>query len=410
MQANPQSTPPRPTRSTLDRVEEGLPPVNLSEVHELTRQIARLLALRPLLHRVEILLDDRTSLFVDGPAGRVASTSSSPVDCRVQIQPRHAGLLMQRTLDVRQAMVFGQMLVKGGSARSAVAFGDFLTGRKKVAQVEKITPPRPTRNWDRARDDLHRAGYALVERALEPEQLALLRRRVVEQAAGEREIGRAALGESSQRVWNLLNKGRVFHDVLLHPLIETFVPAHIGEHALLMGCVASIALPGNASSIMHYDQIVVQPAVEFPIGLNILWFLDDVSADNGGTRILPGSHVSGVVPEDLFDIEGTIAAEGPAGTALLLDSRVWHAVGHNITQHPRHVLVTYFNRSYMRTQENYSLSLLPEVEASLDPRVRIMLGFRCTGSLGGVEGPVEGKMVNRPDAPIPELHPAASVE
>lgn len=410
MQATSQSTKPRATRSTLDRLDEGPPPASPAEVQELARQIEHLFASRPLTHRVEILLDDRTSLFVDGPAGKVTTSSPAAIDCRVQMQPRHLRLLLQRTMDVRQAMVFGQMLVKGGSARAAIVFGDFLSGRSKSSQAPSIVPPRLTRSWDEAREDLQRAGYALVEGALDKEQLTALRRRVLEQAAAEQEIGRAAIGESSQRVWNLLNKGRVFHDLLLHPLIENFVPAQLGEHALLQGCVASIALPGNASSIMHYDQICVQPAVDIQIGLNILWFLDDVSADNGGTRVLPGSHLNDMAPDDLFDTENTVAAEGPAGTALLLDSRVWHAVGHNITDRPRHVLITYFNRSFMRTQENYSLSLLPEVEANLDPRVRIMLGFRCTGSLGGVEGPVEGKMVRRPDAPIPELRPKVRVE
>ena len=49
---------------------------------------------------------------------------------------------------------------------------------------------------------------------------------------------------------------------------------------------------------MHVDQAYVQPAVSFQIGLNILWFLEDVSDANGGTRILPGSHGSGVAPAD----------------------------------------------------------------------------------------------------------------
>jgi hypothetical protein len=49
------------------------------------------------------------------------------------------------------------------------------------------------------------------------------------------------------------------------------------------------------------------------------------------------------------------------------------------------------------------LSLLPEVRAGLDERVLTMLGFRCTGSLGGVEGPVEGQFVDRPPEPIGRL-------
>jgi ectoine hydroxylase-related dioxygenase (phytanoyl-CoA dioxygenase family) len=90
---------------------------------------------------------------------------------------------------------------------------------------------------------------------------------------------------------------------------------------------------------------------------------------------------------------------------LFFDSRVWHATGQNVTEVPRHVVLTYFNRSFMRTQENYFLSLLPAVQRNLSPRIKTMLGFKCTGSLGGVEGPIEGLMVERPSNPIGEMEP-----
>jgi ectoine hydroxylase-related dioxygenase (phytanoyl-CoA dioxygenase family)/putative sterol carrier protein len=403
-----QTTLPRATRSTLDRVDSGPEAVSPAAAEAVARRIAELFAERPgFSGRVELQLDETTSLVVDGDKRSVSAAPDGKVDARVLLQPRHVDLMLRRVLDARQALVFGQMQVKAGSMPVAVQFGDFLTGRPRPQNA----PPgaagaRLTRDWDKAQDDLDHYGYALVEGALEGEQLATLRRRSLEQAAAEREVGRASVGETSQRVWNLVNKGREFHDLLLHPLIERIVPALLGEHALLQGTAISIALPGNASGIMHYDQVCVQPRVDFPIGLNILWFLDDVAADNGGTRVMPGSHRADVAPDDLFSTENTIAAEGPAGTALLLDSRVWHAVGHNITDKPRHVVVTYFNRAFMRTQENYALSLRPEVEAELDERVRVMLGFRCTASLGGVEGPVEGKMVSRPHAPLGDLKPS----
>jgi ectoine hydroxylase-related dioxygenase (phytanoyl-CoA dioxygenase family) len=289
-----------------------------------------------------------------------------------------------------------------------VRFGDFLAGQSLAQRPVPQGPlPGPTRDLDQARADLEAYGYALVQDALSPEEVRALRERAIAQAEGERQAGCASIGESSQRIWNPINKGRVFHDLLLNPLVSTIVPEWLGEHFLLQGMVVSIALPGNASSIMHYDQICVQPAVPFAMGLNILWFLEDVTAANGGTIIMPASHHGEVAPADPFDTEGTVAAAGPSGTALILDSRTWHAIGHNTSGAPRYVIATYFNRSYMRTQENYALSLRPEVEAGLDERVRIMLGFRCTGSLGGVEGPMEGKMVARPEHPVGELSPRA---
>ena len=46
--------------------------------------------------------------------------------------------------------------------------------------------PRPTKDMARLRHDLLRWGFCLVEHALSAAQLAVMRARVVEQAAGER--------------------------------------------------------------------------------------------------------------------------------------------------------------------------------------------------------------------------------
>ncbi|MDT9600491.1 phytanoyl-CoA dioxygenase family protein [Sphingosinicella rhizophila] len=394
----------RATRSTLDRLEEKPKDVTPEVVDDFRNLIDALFGKRSGFEgRIGVLLDDDLGFIADGSARRTGPLGPG-VDSEILVREESLRLMIKGELDPRQALVFGGLSVRRGSVSMAMRFGDFLTGKPLVQAVKVVgTLPVATRDRDRAGWDLDEFGYALIDGALSQEELSRLRTRVLEQAAGERAAGKASIGESSQRIWNLINKGRAFHDLLLNPLIDAVVPERLGSHALLYGYVAQIALPGNVPSILHYDQICVQPKVPFPMGLNILWFLDEVSEANGGTRIVPGSHRADMAPDDPFATEGTIAAEGKAGTALLLDSRVWHSVGNNVTDNPRHVLASFFVRSYMRTQENYALSILPEVFETLDDKVRIMLGFRCTGSLGGVEGPMEGKMVRRPDSPVGAL-------
>ena len=400
---------PKPTKSTLRRVEQKPKPADDTALASAIAQVEALVAKRPPgAKRVEIRIDEERGFVVDGPARRVEPLGAT-ADCRFYIAPEDLTRVLNDAMDPRQAILFGQIQVLDGSARMVVEFCDALVGRVVTQRLETNRAlPTPTRDWSLARKHLEFFGYAIVEGALAPETLKAIRSRVIEQAQGEIDAGVASRSEATQTIWGLLNKGRVFHDVLLSPLIDAFVPDMLGEHAILTSLVVQIAMPGNASSLMHLDQSYVQPAVpQFPIGLNILWFLDDVSEANGGTRVMPGSHHGGIAPADPYDVEGTIAAAGPAGSALLLDSRVWHSVGHNTTDKSRHVLESYFNRSFMRAQENYFLSLRPELEPTLDEKVRIMLGYRCTGSLGGVEGPSEGKMTNRPLHPIGELRPRA---
>jgi ectoine hydroxylase-related dioxygenase (phytanoyl-CoA dioxygenase family) len=304
--------------------------------------------------------------------------------------------------------MFGQIKATG-SAAAAIRLCDAAAGvARRSAGYDASQLPKPTSDWEAAKADLARFGYCLVRDALSPDKVARLRRRLVDQAAGEAAAGLASFdggpGGPNQRVWALINKGEEFEALLDEPLIDAFAPDLLGEHFIIFSYSANIAGPGGQPQILHYDQISVQPPIpSVMIGLNIAYFLDEVTDANGGTRIAPCSGEPGCAPDDPFSIAGTIAAEGPPGTALIWDSRVWHGTGPNRTDSRRHVILLYFNRNFMRAQENFALSLRDDVRARLSDRVLTMLGFRVTNTLGGVEGPKEGALVSRPADPVGRL-------
>lgn len=246
-----------------------------------------------------------------------------------------------------------------------------------------------------------------MKNALSPEEVKKLSSALKQQAAGETKAGVANTDGGpkapNQRIWTLINKGQEFVDLLEHPLIEEMVPEILGEQAIINSYTANIARPGNVPMQLHTDQVAIQPPIrDIPFGLNIMWFLEDVTKANGGTRIFPGSHIGPIAPDDIFDLEGSVAAEGPAGTALVFESRIWHATGPNReTSGERPVIMTFFFRSFLRQQENNFLSIRKEVEENLSDKVKALLGYRTTGALGGVEGEVrEGIFVKKVENPV----------
>lgn len=43
---------------------------------------------------------------------------------------------------------------------------------------------------------------------------------------------------------------------------------------------------------LHTDQVAIQsPIKKVAFGLNIMWYLEDVTDANGGTRVFPASHL-----------------------------------------------------------------------------------------------------------------------
>ena len=237
-------------------------------------------------------------------------------------------------------------------------------------------------------------------------EIDALKARLDEQAAGERARGVAfhdgGPSRPNQRVWMLMNKGRVFRDLMLHPIIETLMSHLLGPEFLLSSFTANIAHPGGEPMVLHTDQGYVGFWTPRPVVANIAWMLDDFSDANGGTRLVPSSHLdaaatpSAYAPEQPLNMpthENTVAAEGPAGSILCFDGRIWHGTGANRTDRARHALLSYHCRPFIRQQENFTLGLDPAIRAAERPALLNRLGFATWAGLGRIENP-------RPPTPL----------
>ena len=250
-----------------------------------------------------------------------------------------------------------------------------------------------TTDLEGAQADLHEHGYCLVRDAIDSAAVADLRQRVADLAAAEIEADTDYVYEdgSNQRVWTLLNKGQVFIDLALHPLALQLMERLLGYGFLLSNIDANTAGPGGKPMFLHADQSFVPSPWPwpFPLVANVMWMLDDFTPDNGATRIVPGSHLRGGGPELAGGPEDlrTVPVCAPAGTALVFDGRLWHQTGANTTaDERRHGILAYYCRPFMRQQENWFVSLAPEVLASAPDRLRQLLGWENYLSLGMIDG------------------------
>ena len=277
-----------------------------------------------------------------------------------------------------------------------------------MSSVVRSDLARPAAPMDEARQKLDSEGYCIIESVLSRAEVAALRSRLEEQAEGERARGVAfhdgGPSRPNQRVWMLVNKGQVFRDLMLHPIVDALMGHLLGADYLLSSLTANIASPGGEPMVLHTDQGYVGFWTPKPVVANIAWMLDDFTAANGGTRLVPRSHLdrnatprsSSFVPDNLANVpkpEDTIGAEGKAGSILCFDGRVWHGTGANKTDRSRHALLSYHCRPFVRQQENFVLGLLPEIKDRERPALLNRLGFAVWAGLGRVESP-------RPSTPL----------
>jgi len=363
-------------------------------------------------------------LAVDMAKGSVeqGTVDGAPV-ATICADPATMARIMNGTKEPRGLMLFGSLQIRG-RMESGIRLCDELSGSHFPRQ-EQFTDqplPKPTTDREVALRQLEVFGYCIIKDAISPAELEALRDRLDEQSAAEmasgvdyfeggrgageerrgyrgdieREDASAAAAAPNQRVWLLHNKGEAFIRLLDNWVTSEFVPDFLDEEFPLLGQYsANIVGPGSETQFLHQDQHPVQPATHFPIAVNTLFCLDEFTEENGGTRIVPGSHIieRGLTPENIYSAKGTIAVRAPAGSAIVVDSRLWHGAGVNTTQVPRRAIIMLMQRSWTRTVNNGTLGVHPTVLAKMSDRTRSLFGFRVTCGLGSIQTESEGSLV-----------------
>ncbi|RKT57777.1 phytanoyl-CoA dioxygenase family protein [Saccharothrix australiensis] len=252
--------------------------------------------------------------------------------------------------------------------------------------MSEKTLPAPTTDFAQAKRDVREHGYAVLAGLLSADQVARLRERVEVVAAEQRERQEDWTTNGNQKVFMLLNHGQEFLELAEHPVAVEFAADQVGPDPLLSSITANIAKPGNVQQQLHADQQYVPEPWPYVSSMNVVWALDDFTSENGATVVVPGSHLLQRAPDGTHERLESIT--GPAGSAVVLDGRVWHGAGVNKTESgTRIAILSHYCAPYIRQQENIMRSLRPEVRSSLTAGQRKLLGYDVWSGLGVVGGP-----------------------
>jgi hypothetical protein len=186
--------------------------------------------------------------------------------------------------------------------------------------------------------------------------------------------------ENAQRLANLVDKGRVFQQVIGHPELLEAAQAVLGPDFKLGSLNYRAAEPlSNSSQPLHCDMGLLPDAKGNAV-FNSIWLLDDFTPQNGATRFVPGSHVSGVLPQQALEDPWAAHPEerlalGAAGDVILMNAHLWHGGTANRTGAPRRSLHAFFVRGDQPQQQYQKRLLRPETQASLSEELRRILAL-----------------------------------
>jgi len=138
---------------------------------------------------------------------------------------------------------------------------------------------------------------------------------------------------------------------------------------------------------LHSDQSLVVPDPwKEPWALNVIWCLNDVYFENGATLYIPGSH-RWVNRTDVPDNANKLLRpfEAKAGSFVVMEGRVWHTSGANITKDKdRALLFGYYTAPFLRQQVNWTAAMSEETKKTLSPQMKEWLGLNVTANTGRV--------------------------
>lgn len=289
-----------------------------------------------------------------------------------------------------------------GGGLNGTPYYDTTVARKHKYWKQFNDLPIETKDIYQARKDLDKYGYCLIEDGMSNAQCSYMRDRLEEQAIAERECGLADMTPHFHIMWTLVNKGDCFAKciefnpewVQAGPMIEQLNEELLGPGHYAYSFASNIARPGSYPQNLHQDSGAIHPIQTpgAPILVNTVYIMQDVNEENGGTLLIPTSHrlVSEVKPgEEVGPLPPAINVEASAGTVMLMDGRVLHGTGVNHTDEWRYIMTNSNVKPWLRQQENWQLTVAPEVLKSASDKLLQRMGFHSSGlmEIGTYSGP-----------------------
>jgi ectoine hydroxylase-related dioxygenase (phytanoyl-CoA dioxygenase family) len=196
-------------------------------------------------------------------------------------------------------------------------------------------------------------------------------------------------GYVTKRLSGLIAKSPACQSMAIDPAI-----LGVMDHFLLKGCrgyqlnlTQAIRIgPGEPAQVIHRDDLMFNFAhPEFEAMINAMWAVDDFTAENGATHIVPGSHKwpldRQAQPHE--ETQGVMKR----GSVLIYLGSLQHGGGANRTDKPRTGIVHSYSLGWLRQAEPQYLAVPYDIARTLPERLQRLLGyFVHEPNLGSLEG------------------------
>ena len=185
--------------------------------------------------------------------------------------------------------------------------------------------------------------------------------------------------KGTRRIADLINKGACYDRVWLHPKVLAATYYVLQRDFKVLSLNGRDAVPGEGLQELHIDAAARgEDAKPFDL-VNALWVIDDFTADNGATRVVPGSHRWKGKPADAMTNRrdphpAEIKLVAPAGSVAVTNGNLWHGGTANVSGARRRVYhAAYVGREIPQFQMSQREYVRKQTYDRLSPAARYLL-------------------------------------
>lgn len=221
-------------------------------------------------------------------------------------------------------------------------------------------------------------GYTVIGDFLDPGTVAAVREGLAPYLGSHQ--GRNDFeGFRTERVYTLVARSRVFEGLTEEPRLMALLERFLQPGFLLTASQAICIHPGETAQDIHVDDGFYRlPRPRPAVSYTVIVAVDDFTAENGGTEIIPGSHMwtQAEIDERRDELEGRLTPMViPSGAAVVFAGTLLHRGGANRSPRPRLAFTNQYCEPWARTQENFYLGIPREQVAAMSPRLKQLLGY-----------------------------------
>jgi hypothetical protein len=222
-------------------------------------------------------------------------------------------------------------------------------------------------------------GYVLLPDLITTQEAAAARQLILKLAEQLRQEGKLVAQNHKERLYGLIYKGDIFAKMAQHETLLSIIEALLGENVILGGFSAHILHPGAKNMGIHVDYPYWAMTAPFPkhpiLELQVIWLMEDFTADNGAPLFAPGTQKLATKPEPSQFASNATKIIGKAGSAVISHGLCWHDTSENNSDRPRVSLLGNYTPQYIHPLENNLFDYQPEAIENASPRLKKLLRY-----------------------------------